>query len=68
MRVYRVRGEVMLVGLEGWQSWGGEDILDGRGEGGRAWQLDGQEENRPGDETMKGAWGQVRGSHVAIRV
>jgi len=31
------------------------DILDGKGEGGRAWKLGGQEENRLGDETMKGA-------------
>lgn len=37
----------------------GEDTLDGRGEGGRAWKLGGQEENRLGDETMKAnrEWG-----------
>lgn len=37
----------------------GEDTLDGRGEGGRAWKLGGQEENRLGDETVKAnhEWG-----------
>lgn len=28
----------------------------------------GEQENRLDDETMKGAWGQARQSHVAIRV
>lgn len=37
------------------KSWKVGDILDGRGKGGRAQKLRGQEENRLGDETAKGA-------------
>ena len=37
------------------KSWKVGDILDGRGEGGRAQKLCGQEKNRLGDETAKGA-------------
>lgn len=40
--------------MGGWYGWKVGDILDGRGEGGRAWKLGGQE-NRLGDETVKGA-------------
>lgn len=63
--------------MKRWWDWGangpgrlaklGGSILDGRGEGGRPQKLDGQEENRSCDETMKSGWRQAGGSHVAIR-
>lgn len=43
------------------------DILDGKGEGGRAQKLGRQEENRPSDKTIKGAWGRHDGATWRVK-
>lgn len=48
---------IIIINKEGVGTWGAGEAGRGRHSGwegrGRAWKLGGQEENRPGDETVK---------------